>query len=159
MRTAHFAADEVGARDVQPTGDRQAGPGTRPAGASHVWVVACHREGDNAQMIGLAEALGWPFEVKRIIHRKRVSPRAMLLPATLASVDARRTGGLEPPSPDLVIFAYHRNENVARWIREQSGGRTRLVLVGRPWSAGGRLDPVLHTPPAQLAERPNILHN
>lgn len=159
MRTAHFAADEVGARDLRPTRDPQAGPATRPAGASRVWVLACHREGDNAQMIGLAEALGWPFEVKRIIHRKRVSPRAMLLSATLASVDARRTGELEPPWPDLVIFAYHRNENVARWIREQSGGRTRLVLVGRPWSAGDDLDLIVTTPQLQLAERPNILHN
>src|SRR4051812_16782556 len=154
MRTAHFAADEVGARDLQPIRDPQAGPATRPAGASRVWVLACHREGDNAQMIGLAEALGWPFEVKRIIHRKRVSPRAMLLSATLASVDARRTGELEPPWPDLVIFAYHRNENVARWIRERSGGRTRLRLVGPPRSAGGGPRPIVPPPPPPPAQPP-----
>ena len=29
MRTAHFAADEVGARDLRPTRDPQAGPATR----------------------------------------------------------------------------------------------------------------------------------
>jgi mitochondrial fission protein ELM1 len=124
-----------------------------------VWVLTCHREGDNAQMIGLAEALGWPFEIKRIVHRKLELLPNLLLRATLAGMDRRRSSGLAPPWPDLVIFAFRANENIARWIRRQSGGRTRYVLVGRPWSPLPEFDLIVTTPQLHLPERPNILHN
>jgi mitochondrial fission protein ELM1 len=127
--------------------------------APRVWVLTCHREGDNAQMIGLAESLGWPFEIKRVVHRKRPSLHAMLRSKSLGSVDRELTVGLEPPWPDLVIFAYHRNENVARWIRKRSGGRTRIVLVGRPWSSSvDDFDLIITTPQLLLPQRHNILH-
>jgi hypothetical protein len=99
-----------------------------------VWGLTCHREGDNAQMIGLAEALGWPFEIKRIAHRRLELPPNLVLPATLAGMERRHSSPLAPPWPDLVIFVFRANENIARWIRRQAGGRTRYVLVGRPWA-------------------------
>jgi uncharacterized protein len=157
-------ADEVsaaaGAGSARPRG---APPGRAARGAGtwppRVWVLTCHREGDNAQMIGLAEALGWPFEIKRIVHRKLELLPNLVLPETLAGMDRRRSSPLTPPWPDLVIFAFRANENIARWIRRRSGGRTRYVLIGRPWSPLPEFDLIVTTPQLRLPERPNILHN
>jgi mitochondrial fission protein ELM1 len=122
-------------------------------------VLTCHREGDNAQMIGLAEALGWPFEIKHIVYRKLELLPNLVFRATLAGMDRRRSSPLTPPWPDLVILAFRANENIARWIRRQSGGRTRYVVVGRPWSPLSEFDLIITTPQLHLPERPNILHN
>ena len=35
-----------------------------------VWLMMGHRAGDNSQVLALAEALGWPFEVKRFVYRR-----------------------------------------------------------------------------------------
>ncbi|HZC14458.1 MAG TPA: ELM1/GtrOC1 family putative glycosyltransferase, partial [Thermoleophilaceae bacterium] len=135
-------------------------PVVRPRSSPpRVWVLTCHREGDNAQMIGLAEALGWPYEVKRIAyHRFELLPN-LLFPVSLAGMDKRRSSPLAPPWPDLIIFAFRANENIARWIRRQSGGRSRYVLVGRPWSPHDEFDLIVTTPQLRQPARPNILHN
>jgi mitochondrial fission protein ELM1 len=108
------------------------GGGPRRADAPpRVWVLADDRPGNATQSIGLADALGWPYEMKRL----QAGPLAMLhnrlLGASLAGVDAARSSPLEPPWPDLVIAAGRRTAPVALWIREQSDGRTRLVVLGR----------------------------
>ena len=122
-------------------------------------MLTCHREGDNQQMIGLAEALGWPFEVKRIVHKRLELLPNLVLPSTLAGLDRARSSPLEPPWPDLVIFAFRANENSARWIRARSGGRTRYCLVGRPWSPLDEFDLVVTTPQLRQPARANVLHN
>jgi mitochondrial fission protein ELM1 len=124
-----------------------------------VWVLTCHREGDNAQMIGLAEALGWPFEVKRIVYKRLELVPNLLFKATLAGIDERRSSRLQPPWPDLLIFAFRANENIARWIRAQAGGRTRFVVIGRPWSRLREFDLIVTTPQLGLPRRGNVLHN
>jgi uncharacterized protein len=48
---------------------------------------------------------------------------------------------------------------VARWIRRQSGGRARLVLLGRPWAPVEAFDLVVTTPQYELPEAANVLHN
>ena len=138
-----------------PASDRATHAGALPL----VWVLTCHREGDNAQTIGLAEALGWPFEVKRIVYKKLELIPNLLLRTTLAGMAERRSSPLEPPWPDLLIFAFRANENIARWIRAQAGGRTRLVVVGRPWSPLREFDLIVTTPQLRQPRRYNVLHN
>jgi mitochondrial fission protein ELM1 len=48
-------------------------------------------------------------------------------------------------------------EPVARWIRRQAGGRTRLVHMGRPWAPLEAFDLVISTPQYALPERDNVL--
>ncbi|MCI0431275.1 MAG: mitochondrial fission ELM1 family protein [Rhodospirillales bacterium] len=124
-----------------------------------VWVLECHRAGDRAQSLGLAHALGWPFELKHIAHTWYEFLPNMLIEASLLGVDRTRSSPLSPPWPDLVISAGRRNENVAKWIRRQSGGRTRVVLVGRGWSRPGTVDLVIATPQYRLKPHSNLLIN
>ncbi|MFB0950826.1 MAG: ELM1/GtrOC1 family putative glycosyltransferase, partial [Halioglobus sp.] len=52
-----------------------------------------------------------------------------------------------------------RNEPICRWIRAQSGDRTRYVHVGRPWGALDSFDLVITTPQYRVPPHPNVLNN
>jgi len=58
-----------------------------------------------------------------------------------------------------VISAGRRNEPVARWIRARSGGRARLVHIGRPWAAPAEFDLIVTTPQYFLKPAANVLVN
>lgn len=122
-----------------------------------VWVLAGRKAGDNTQLMALAEALGWRHEIKEIRNQPWELLTNRLLGASLAGVDRKHSDQLEPPWPDLVLTAGRRNEPVARWIRKQSGGRSRLVHVGRPWAPLACFDLIVTTPQYFLPEQPNVL--
>src|SRR5690606_33212554 len=83
----------------------------------------------------------------------------VVIGASLLSVDRARSSPLVPPWPDLVISIGHRSAHAARWIRRQSGGRTRLVVLGRPRAPLGLFDLVVTTPQYGLPRRANVIHN
>lgn len=125
-----------------------------------MWLLEPYRAGEQQQVLALAEALGWPFERKRLHrHRLRGAVTNLGRGTGRAGIDPQRSDPLTPPWPDLLITAGMRNEPVARWVRAQSAGRTRLVHVGRPWADPARFDLVITTPQYRLPGRPNVLHN
>ena len=137
-------------------------PDSAPAGVPwtpRIWVLECHRGGDHAQSLGLAEGLGWPFEVKHIAYRGLEFLPNMALRATLLGVDRGKSSPLAPPWPDLIILAGRRNEPVAEWIRRQSGGQARIVILGRYWIPPDRVDLVVTTPQFRLPAHAKVLHN
>ena len=128
------------------------------ASAPRVWVLLGLGAGGNAQLLGLAEALGWPFEVKRLRYNAlNVCPNPFL-GATRVTVDRRRSDALEPPWPDLLIAASRRAAPVARWIKRQSGGHTRLVHLLHAQAPLRQFDLVVTMPQYRLPQRPNVLH-
>lgn len=112
-----------------------AGGGARPAPPAaappRVWVLLDDKLGHSTQSLGLADALGWPYETKalRFTPLNRLSNR--LLGAGLLALDRRRSAALEPPWPELVIATGRRSAPVARWIAARQPGHTRLVQLGR----------------------------
>ena len=124
-----------------------------------VWTLLGRKAGDNTQVLALADELGWPCERKTVLARSWEILVQLARRPTLAGIDRSRSSTLRAPWPDLVITAGRRNEPVARWIREQSGGRCALVHVGRPWSDLGCWDLVITTPLYFLPVAPNVLHN
>jgi mitochondrial fission protein ELM1 len=72
-------------------------------------------------------------------------------------LDLARSDLLEPPWPDLVLTIGRRPSMVALWIAERSGGRTKLVLVGKPSGMMERFDLVIAGAEAQLPPLPNVL--
>ena len=124
-----------------------------------MWALLAERAGDNAQVRVLAEALGWPWEARQLAFNRRYKWWNLLLGASRLSLDCRCSDALGPPWPDLVIAAGRRTAPIARWIRRQSAGRTRLVHLGRPWAPLGRFDLVVTTPQYGLPARANVLHN
>ena len=124
-----------------------------------VWVLLDYRTGDNAQVLRLAEALGWPFEAKRIRYNRLNRCPNLLLGASKLTVDTRRSDPLAPPWPDLVIGASRRAAPLARWIKKQSGGRSRLVHLLHTQAPLHYFDLVVTTPQYRLPKRSNVLHN
>ena len=123
------------------------------------WALTGYKAGDNAQVLALADALGWPYEVKRFRYRKTELLTNRLLAVTLAGIDRESSSELSAPWPDLVITAGRRNEPVARWILKQSGGTTRLVHIGRPWAPLDVFSLIVTTPQYFLPDRSNVLKN
>lgn len=102
-----------------------------------IWVLIGERTGDNNQALALAEALGTPFEVKKL-HYNLLQALSVWLPPTAATMTKAARAGLQAPWPDLVIAIGRRSVPVARWIKRQNEGRTKLVRIGHP-----RIDPKL----------------
>ena len=145
----------------RPVDDAEAqGSFAEASAAPRTWLLLGRKPGDNGQVLALAEALGWPFEVKRLVYRPTELLTNRLLGITLLGIDRRRSSPLEPPWPELVITAGRRNEPVARWIQRQAGGpeRCRLVHVGRPWAPLDAFDLIVTTPQYALPQHPRILH-
>ena len=132
-----------------------------PAGdfapAPRVWLVLGDKPGDNAQVEVVAAVLGWPSERKHVQMRARYVQGKPRVRPSLHHIDRARSDPLEPPWPDLVITIGRRPSMVALWIAERSGGRTRLVLVGKPSGMTGRFDLVVASAEAQLPPLPNVL--
>lgn len=131
----------------------------RPASTPRVWLVTGYRAGERGQIVALAEALGWPYELKQLSYRKREFRTSLFRGSDLRGIRLDRSSPLTPPWPDLVISAGMRNEPVGRWIRRQAGGKTRLVHIGRPWARPENFDLLVTTPQYRLPQRENILHN
>jgi mitochondrial fission protein ELM1 len=124
-----------------------------------VWAVTGYRAGEQTQILALAKAMGWPFEIKHLAYRNTDWLPGLLRLESLMGIDLRNSSKLSAPWPDLVISAGMRNEPVCRWIRRQSGNRTRLVHLGRPWVPIEQIDLVVTTPQYRLPEHDNVLHN
>ena len=124
-----------------------------------VWCLLGKKAGDNTQVKALANALGWPIQDKHIVAQPWELATNLGLGVTLSGIDAAASSPVTPPWPDLVVSAGRRNEPVARWIRRQSGGVTRLVHIGRPWSPLLAWDLIVTTPQYFLPDWPNIRLN
>jgi mitochondrial fission protein ELM1 len=103
----------------------------RPA---RVWVLAAGKPGDDAQALLLAQAVGWPHEVRRV------------------GVDR-----LEAPWPEIVIAFGRLTEVAARRIAAASGGRVRIVQIGRPHGRLADLDLVVALPQYALPDHPRVV--
>ncbi len=126
-----------------------------------VWLLMGHKAGDNSQVMALAEALGWPFEIKHFTYRRTELLTNLVCGPTLAGVVKAQSSDLSPPWPDLIITAGRRNEPAARWIQKQAAPEkhVRIVHCGRSWAKIERFDLIVTTPQYRLPERPNVLHN
>jgi mitochondrial fission protein ELM1 len=112
--------------DAERTGGRWTSP-TPP----RVWVLRDDRPGNATQALGLADELGWPYEVKHLRCRAASLLHNRWLGASIAGIDLAASSPLEPPWPDLVIAAGRRTAPAAQWIRARARGRTRIVALGR----------------------------
>jgi len=128
------------------------------AGEQRIWLVIGDKPGDNAQVEIIAEALGLPFEIRRVLPRARYVLGKPPFKASLYHLDLERSDKLEPPWPDFVLTIGRRPSMAALWIQEQSGGRTRIILLGRPKKWIERFELVIVPSQYQLPERPNVLN-
>jgi mitochondrial fission protein ELM1 len=121
-----------------------------------VWILLGARRGDNNQLFALAEALGFAFEAKAMTYNQ-LRRFAFFRGARLTSVAVAARRQIAPPWPDLVIGSGYDSVPVARYIRRQSRGLTRIVQIGNPRGDVSDIDLLITTP--QYAQPPasNVL--
>lgn len=108
-----------------------------------VWVVHDGKIGMANQVIGLAEALGWPFAEKRLVIR---SPWNHLAPAFwLWPLLAPHPSGdvLAPPWPAVLIACGRNTVAIARAVKRLNHGKTFWVQIQDPRYARAEADLVV----------------
>lgn len=122
-----------------------------------VWVLLGAKHGDNQQLLAIAEAMNRPYRVIPLqFNRAARFPPLVLGTGRLSW---RTECALQPPWPQAVLAAGRKSVPAARWIRKQSGGRTRLIHVNRPWAPLAWFDLIVTTPQYALPSRSNVLTN
>ena len=100
--------------------------------APRTWVLLSDKRGDNGQVETIVEALGWPVERKNVYMKPQWVLGKPRYRPSLAHLDPARSDSLEPPWPELIITSGRRPSMAALWVKRQSGGRVKIVLVGKP---------------------------
>jgi mitochondrial fission protein ELM1 len=123
-----------------------------------IWALIGVRPGDNDQVVALAEALGLPFEVKRLEYNALCHLGPRLLGRSTASLtsSSRKTLLCAEP-PDLTISAGHRSVPAVQELRHRSKRRVRSVHVGFPRISTTKFDLVIATPQYPIDDQPNLL--
>ena len=121
-----------------------------------VWALLGPHRGDNNQVLALAEALGLPFDEKKLTYNelRRIPPA--LLGRTFRSVEPRSRPQLEGAPPDLTISTGLRSVPVVRELKRRSGGRARSVHLGFPRISPRHFDLVVPTPEYPVPDAPNV---
>ena len=126
-----------------------------------VWALTDDRPGNNVQVLGVATALDWPVTEKAIRYSGFARLPNIIRRATLAGVADDSRADLHPPWPDLVIAAGRRSAPVARWIKRQSEGRTKLVQIMFPGRIGAKDFDLIalpdHDAKPHVARWPNVI--
>ena len=120
------------------------------------WVLTDGKAGDEAQCLGVADALGVSPDIRR------VNPRALFaLFMPRGPVDPReRPGGtgspIAPPFPDLLIASGRRSVPYLRAVKRGSGGRTFTVFLKDPRTGAGTAD-LIWVPAHDGLRGPNVV--
>lgn len=131
--------------------------GVREQTLPRVWVLISDKRGDDSQSEIIARSLGWPYEVKQLrFTAKADTLKAKPCKASSDGLDPACRHLIQPPWPDLVISAGWQQEPVARWIKSQSGGRTKLVQLNRPYGIDD-FDLIIVPPQHAVPNRDNVL--
>ncbi len=101
-----------------------------------VWILADDRPGNVNQLLGIAERLGLPFERKDVHYTSWVRLPNVMRGASCVGVTQETKASLTAPWPDFVLSAGRRSFPVARFVKKQSGGRTKIIQVMNPGPLG-----------------------
>lgn len=126
----------------------------------NIWLLLGDKKGDNGQVETIAAALedrlGWRCELKRIrVLKPFIFGKARVGP-TLYHINRESSSPLLPPWPDLVITIGRSPANVALWVREQSGGHSKIVLVGKPSGMMDKFELIVTSTEILLPPFPNV---
>lgn len=126
-----------------------------------IWLLLGNKKGDNGQVETIADALrsqlGWHCERKNIQVREPFLFGKPRVGPTLYHIETEQSDPLEAPWPDLIITVGRSPANVALWIKRQSGGRSKLVLVGKPSGYMEQFDLIITSAETLPAPYSNVL--
>ena len=103
-----------------------------------MWALFDDRMGSVGQAKGVILALGDKVETveKTIAYNRWARLPNCLKGCSLLGVDAAKSSKLQAPWPDLVLSVSRRTTPIARWIKKQSGGKSKIIQLMYPGSWG-----------------------
>ncbi|HWA48012.1 MAG TPA: ELM1/GtrOC1 family putative glycosyltransferase [Dongiaceae bacterium] len=127
--------------------------------APYIWAMTEGRVGDDRQVLALADALGGRVQQQHITDSLAKIVAGRLFNSIGLHAPWHRRQYRDCEFPDLMIAAGGRCAALARWVKQASGGKTKVVIVGRPWARLDDFDLVVTTPQYALPKRANVLRN
>jgi len=126
-----------------------------------IWLLMGHRGGDNGQLRALARMIstktGPEIVEKKVFYNMHRSWPGAVKREDLKSVDMNRSDELTGPWPDVVIGIGRRSVPVSRWIKAQSGGKTKIIRFGNPKIDPDNFDLVITSPQYDVRDGENVL--
>jgi len=126
-----------------------------------VWVLLGPNAGDNAQILHLAAGVQASYRTIQLQYNWRYPLPAVIKGCSLNSISTHNRSEIlaasEPAWPHLVIACGPRSVPILRWIQKASGGRTKIIICGRPRAPLHWFDLVITTPQYRLPQRDNVL--
>ena len=119
---------------------------------SHLKVLLLldNRHGHRSQCIGVAEALGLPFQVMELDYNFISSLPNYLLGASFIGIKRPKVKFLTGPFPDIIISAGRRTAPVAQKLKKISNNFTKLVQIMVPTSTNLKLFDLIAVPSHDL---------
>lgn len=128
-----------------------------PTPPPQTWLLLGERAGDNAQVLALGRALGWPTVTKQIRYDENCPVDFKDRGASLTGIDSVGSDPLTPPWPDAIIAIGRRSVPVARWIRAQAERSVLHIHLGRPRVDLELFDLIVTTPQYNLPAAANVI--
>jgi hypothetical protein len=122
-----------------------------------VWVLNGPHKGDNNQVLALAEGLGTPFRVIDLEYGRNSYWPAVRRAVSLAGLTEESRREISAPWPSLVLGIGQRSAPVARYIKQESGGRTKIVRLGDPMVSPLLFDLVITTTQYAVRDAENVV--
>ncbi len=97
-----------------------------------IWILSDGKAGDEIQCMGVAEALGLPYQIRRVAPRKPFVWAMPWGPIDPREAETRPGSPLAPPYPDIAIASGRRTVPYLRRLKKLSGGRTFTVFLKDP---------------------------
>ena len=126
------------------------------ANPPRIWLVIGDKPGDNAQIETIAQALGLPFEIRRVLPKQKYVLGKPFFSPSLRHLDLSRSDPLEPPWPDVMFTIGRRPTMAALWIQKQASGRSKIILLGRPKRWVNRYALVIVPPQYPVPDDPRV---
>ncbi len=125
------------------------------------WVLADHRPGNVTQVVGVAEALGIPFEIKKISYNRLGSLPNFILNTSDMGIEKDAQEALLPPYPDIIIGAGRRTAPVALSVKKKAihAGKKapKLVQIMHPGGLAKKFDLVAVPQHDNATQQGNII--
>ena len=127
--------------------------------APSIWAMTEGRIGDDRQVLALAQAVGGRVQRVQVRERLMRTLGGRLINSFGLQAPWHARLYADSPLPDVMIAAGGRCASLARWVKLASGGRTKVVIIGRPWARLADFDLVVTTPQYNLPARRNVQTN
>ena len=115
-----------------------------------------HEPWARAQALGLGRAASLGSVEKSVVMKPEWVDGKPPVAVSLEHVDRDKSDTLKGPWPDLVVTAGRRLASVALWIKRASGGRPKIVLIGKPRGYAAAFDLIVVAEHYVLPDAPNV---